>query len=157
MTCITHDEESNTEANHATDPIFEEEQAHLNQTYDKLREIANDAAHALDERLSSARGDKANMLDELFVDFGNGVNLETYVEFEAMHKIIDEYNLANDMDAQRLDTANLLMRKPYFAKVSLQLRPGAPTRDIYIGTAGITDEMRRHFIVDWRSPIAETY
>lgn len=139
------------------DPIFVEEQAHLNETYEKLQDIATSTAHSLDERLKKALGDKANMLDELFVDFGNGVNLETYVEFEAMHKIIDEYNLANDMDAQRLETANLLMRKPYFAKVSLQLRPGAPARDIYIGTAGITDDKRRHFVVDWRSPIAETY
>ncbi len=148
------EQNNNSELN---DPIFEEEQEHLSLTYNKLQDIANKAAHALDERMKVARGDKANMLDELFLDFGNGVNLETYVEYEAMHKIIDEYNLANDMDAQRLETANLLMRKPYFAKVSLQLRPGAPARDIYIGTSGITDEMRRHFIVDWRSPIAETY
>ncbi len=157
MTNIKHDSEREADKANDEDPIFLEEQTHLSETYGKLKAIANDAAHALDERLKSARGDKANMLDELFVDFGNGVNLETYVEFEAMHKVIDEYNLANDMDAQRLDTANLLMRKPYFAKVSLQLRPGTPARDIYIGTAGITDEKRRHFIVDWRSPIAETY
>ena len=62
------------------------------------------------------------------------------------------------MNAERAAAAaNLLLRQPYFAKVSLQFKPGAPARDIYIGSAGMTDEDYRHFIVDWRSPVAETY
>ena len=51
----------------------------------------------------------------------------------------------------------LLLQRPYFAKVRLRMRPGRPPRDIYIGAVGITDEKRRPLIVDWRSPVAETY
>ena len=51
----------------------------------------------------------------------------------------------------------LLLRQPYFAKVTLEMRPGRPPRDVYIGAAGMTDEHKRPLIVDWRSPVAETY
>ena len=37
------------------------------------------------------------------------------------------------------------------------MRPGRPSRDVYIGAAGITDKDRTPLIVDWRSPVAETY
>ena len=140
-----------------TDPVFEQEQQHLTDTHAKLTEIQHDTSVKLHDMLEQAIVDKDNMLDELTLDFGNDVNLETYVEIESMHKIMDAYNQFNDVNAERLRRANLLLRQPYFAKVSLQFKPGAPARDIYIGSAGMTDEDYRHFIVDWRSPVAETY
>ena len=139
------------------DEIFQQEQQHLSETYAKLLDIEVESAKALKERLGEATGDRKDMMEELTWDFTGEVNVETYVEIEAMHKIIDAYNLANDMDIQRLDKVTLLKKQPYFAKVSLQFRPNAPARDVYIGTAGITDEHGRHFIVDWRSPVAEVY
>ena len=51
----------------------------------------------------------------------------------------------------------LLLMQPYFAKVTLEMRPGRPPRDVYIGAAGMTDERSRPLVVDWRSPVAETY
>ena len=139
------------------DEIIQQEQQHLSETYAKLLDIEAESAKALKERLGEATGDRKDMMEELTWDFTGEVNVETYVEIEAMHKIIDAYNLANDMDIQRLDKVALLKKQPYFAKVSLQFRPNAPARDVYIGTAGITDERGRHFIVDWRSPVAEVY
>lgn len=139
------------------DEIFQQEQQHLSETYAKLLDIEAESAKALKGRLGEATGDRKDMMEELTWDFTGEVNVETYVEIEAMHKIIDAYNLANDMDIQRLDKVALLKKQPYFAKVSLQFRPNAPARDVYIGTAGITDERGRHFIVDWRSPVAEVY
>lgn len=139
------------------DPVFNEEQSHLTETYAKLKDIQHETSIKLHDMLEQAIVDKDNMLDELTLDFGNDVNLETYVEIESMHKIMDAYNQFNDVNAERLRRANLLLRQPYFAKVSLQFKPGAPARDIYIGSAGMTDENYRHFIVDWRSPVAETY
>ena len=139
------------------DPVFREEQSHLAGTYAKLKDIQHETSIKLHDMLEQAIIDKDNMLDELTLDFGNDVNLETYVEIESMHKIMDAYNQFNDVNAERLRRANLLLRQPYFAKVSLQFKPGAPARDIYIGSAGMTDENYRHFIVDWRSPVAETY
>ena len=37
------------------------------------------------------------------------------------------------------------------------MRPGRPARDVYIGAAGMTDEHSIPLVVDWRSPVAETY
>ncbi|MDO4503272.1 MAG: AAA family ATPase [Coriobacteriia bacterium] len=142
---------------HQNDPVFEAEQAHLTQTHAKLQGIYDAARAAVDERMAKAFEDRDNMLESTTWDLGTGVNLETYVEMESMHKVIDEYNLANDLDAERMAKARMLMRKPYFAKVSLQFKPGGPVRDVYIGAAGMTDETCKHFIVDWRSPVAEVY
>lgn len=139
------------------DPVFEEEQRHLTETFAKLQEIERDLAAQLEKSLAEALADKENMLDDLAVDFGNGVNLETYVEFEAMHQVIDAYNQTNDLRESELRKAQLLQRRPYFAKVTLQFKPEDPPRDVYIGAVGMTDEMQRHFIVDWRSPVAEVY
>ncbi len=139
------------------DDIFEQEQEHLSKTYAKLVDIETQSAKALKERLGDAAGDRKSMMEELTWDFTGEVNVETYVEIESLHKIIDAYNLANDMDIEKLDKVHLLKKQPYFAKVSLQFKPGAPVRDVYIGTAGMTDDRGRHFIVDWRSPVAEVY
>ena len=139
------------------DQVFQEEQAHLTQTYGKLLQIEQESAQALKARLDDAAGDRKSMMEELTWDFSGDVNTETYVEIESVHKIIDAYNLAIDMDTERLEKALLLKRQPYFAKVSLRFKPGAPARDVYIGVAGMTDERGRHFIVDWRSPVAEVY
>lgn len=138
-------------------PEFEEEQAHLTRTYAKLEQIEESTQRALKKRLSDALGDRANMLDELAVDFNNGVNLETYVEYEAINQVIDSYNLSNEVDIERLDRVHLLLRQPYFAKVVLQFPNSRAPREIYIGACGMTDDAHKHFIVDWRSPIAETY
>jgi len=139
------------------DPVFEEEQQHLSEAYAKLQEIERTLAAQLERSLAEALADKENMLDDLAMDFGNGVNLETYVEFEAMHQVIDAYNQTNDIREVELKKAQLLQHRPYFAKVTLQFKPGQPPRDVYIGAVGMTDEKQRHFIIDWRSPVAEVY
>ena len=139
-----------------SDPVFEQEQQHLEETYEKLLGIERDLTRQLDADLAEARKDREDMLDELAMDFGNGVNLETYVELEAMHQIMDTYNRALDIKSQRLAAVRVLLMRPYFAKLTLQFPTGEP-RDLYLGAAGMTDEMRRHFIIDWRSPVAEVY
>lgn len=138
------------------DAIFEAEQAHLTEAYGKLQNIADTAKKALESRIAEAIKDKGDMKDELALDFTGEVNVETWVEIEHMQRIIDQYNLANDLDNERMTKAHSLMKQPYFAKVTLKFPSGAP-RDIYIGSTGMTDENRRHFIVDWRSPVAEVY
>lgn len=139
------------------DQIFEEEQKHLTETYAKLVDIEAQTKASIEARLKEAAKDRAAMREDLSVDLGNGVDVETYVEYEAMNKLIDEYNMAHDLETKRMQKAQMLMKQPYFAKVALQFRPGADPKEIYIGSTGITDDDRRHFIIDWRSPIAETY
>ena len=40
---------------------------------------------------------------------------------------------------------------------ALQFKEGAPAKELYIGSAGISDENYRRLVVDWRSPVAEVY
>ena len=139
------------------DPIFIEEQKHLKSTYEKLLHIEHDVRAQLDADLAEALEDKENMFDEMTRDFAADIQLETLAELEAMNRIIESYNLSADINSEKLRRAQLLLKKPYFAKVRLQFKHGDEPKDIYIGAAGMTDEVRRHFIVDWRSPVAEVY
>lgn len=139
------------------DAVFQEEQQVLTKTYNKLECIAKETAASLGAGAQEALGQRKDLFEELTFDLGNGVNLETYAEAEALQRVIDQYNLSVDLNSERLAKAQLLMRKPYFAKVVLQLRPGAPARELYLGATGMTDERGRHFIIDWRAPVAETY
>lgn len=140
------------------DPVFEHEQAHLSETYGKLQAIERELVAKLNDLMSNAANDIATMRDELSIDLSDASQaLETHVEFEILNTLIDAYNLSSDVNAERLSRASLLLKQPYFAKVTLQFKPSDPPKEIYIGAAGMTDDSRRHFIVDWRSPVAEVY
>ena len=126
------------------DPIFEEEQQHLTSTYEKLLRIEQDVRAQLDADLAEALEDKEDMFDEMTRDFAADIQLETLAELEAMNRIIESYNLSADINTEKLRRAQLLLKKPYFAKVRLQFPKGEASKDIYIGAAGMTDEVRRH-------------
>ena len=139
------------------DPIFDEEQNHLANVYAKLEGIERDVRSQLEADLAEALSDKEDMFDEMTRDFAADIQLETLAELEAMNRIIEGYNLSADINTEKLRRTQLLLRRPYFAKVRLKFAHADEPKDIYIGAAGMTDEMRRHFIVDWRSPVAEVY
>ena len=139
------------------DPVFEEEQRHLADTYAKLERIESEVRDQLEADLAEALEDKEDMFDEMTRDFAADIQLETLAELEAMNRIIESYNLSADINTEKLRRTQLLLKKPYFAKVRLKFPHADEPKDIYIGAAGMTDEMRRHFIVDWRSPVAEVY
>ncbi|MBQ9043287.1 MAG: UvrD-helicase domain-containing protein [Eggerthellaceae bacterium] len=139
------------------DAVFEEEQQHLTWAFGKLEEIERDVRAEIERTLADALADKEDLFDEMTRDFARDIQLETLAELEAMNRIIESYNLTADINEEKLRRAQLLMRRPYFAKVRLKLNHADEPKDIYIGAAGMTDEKRRHFIVDWRSPVAEVY
>ncbi len=139
------------------DAVFEEEQAHLGETYAKLLAIRDEVRGQLEGDLAEALEDKENLFDELTRDFSADIQLETLTELEALNRIIEGYNLSADINTEKLRRTEVLLRSPYFAKVRLQFPQGDQPKDIYIGAAGMTDDKRRHFIVDWRSPVAEVY
>lgn len=139
------------------DKTFEAEQEHLSTTYAKLQSIERDLQDQLSSIFDEVAADKDLIADELSFDFDTDIHVETMAELEAVNRIIDTYNLAADVTTERLHRAQLLLKQPYFAKVTLQFRPGSEPKDIYIGNVGMTDDDYRHFIVDWRSPIAEVY
>lgn len=142
------------------DPIFEEEQRHLSETYAKLQELERTFAERLEANLKEVQGFKGDMNDELSLDFDRfnaDVDMETYSAIAVMNNVVDSFNISIDLDAENLARVRQLLRKPYFAKVRLKFPHRAEPRDIYLGSAGIADERHRQIVVDWRSPVAETY
>ena len=141
------------------DPVFEEEQAHLRKTHAKLKSLLAQIEGRIQQTLDEINEYKNDMSEQqLSFDMtSDDMAMEMYAELESMNRIIDTYSRASQMDDNKHKQLEFLLQQPYFAKVSLQFKPNESPRDIYLGAAGMTDENCRHFIVDWRSPIAETY
>ncbi len=142
----------------AADPVFQQEQARLSELYARLLQIRDDLSEQLETREAGARQDLIDMSEEVRLDFGGAdETMETLSAIEGLNSIIDAYNQHHDFNVDKLRRVMLLLLQPYFAKVTLEMRPGRPPRDVYIGAAGMTDERGRPLVVDWRSPVAETY
>ena len=140
------------------DETFLEEQRHLSDIYATLLEMRDELNADLDVRQKGMAQDLIDMSEEVSLDFvGADETMETLAAIETLNSVIDTYNQYHDYSVDKLRRILLLLMRPYFAKVRLQMRPGRPARDIYIGAAGITDEHKTPLIVDWRSPVAETY
>ncbi|HIW76394.1 MULTISPECIES: HelD family protein [Gordonibacter] len=147
-----------TAPDQSDDPVFHQEQQHLATTYAKLQELGRALVHKMEKTREAAAADKRSMSEELAPNFATYADaMETYADFAAMNRVIDGYNLAQDADAEALAKIELLLKQPYFAKVALQFKPDQEPKELYIGTAGISDESYRRLVVDWRSPVAEVY
>ncbi len=140
------------------DEIFSLEQQHLTQTYRILEHMRDALAEELEVHQRSSARDLQDMSEEIRLDFSTADDtIETLAAIETLNSVIDAYNQSHDFTLDKYRRTLLLLAQPYFAKVRLKMRPGKPARDIYIGSCGITDEKRNPIIVDWRSPVAETY
>lgn len=147
-----------TEAPRDADPVFRAEQEHLSETYAKLLALRQTLAAKLAKIASEAAADIKAMGEEIAQNFESaGEAQETYVDFATANSVVDAYNLAADANARKLSDVELLLGQPYFAKISLRFKPEDAPKDLYIGTAGISDESCRRLVVDWRSPVAEVY
>lgn len=141
-----------------SDPVFEAEQRHLSETYATLQTMGRDLLAKMERNSKDAAADKLAMVDELSVNLASYADaMETYADFATVNRVIDAYNLAQTVDAEKLTSIQVLLRQPYFAKVVMQLKPGQKPKELYIGTAGISDDACRRLVVDWRSPVAEVY
>lgn len=139
-------------------PIFEAEATHLTQTSQALRELASQLVEKITKNREAAAEDRKGMSEELTYNATTfDEALETYAAFSAVNRIVDAYNLTEDINVRKLNDVQLLLKQPYFAKVSLQFKPNEEPKELYIGAAGASDENCKRLVVDWRSPVAETY
>ena len=142
------------------DTIHEAEQRHLSEVYATIRSLHDELTYELEERHAAAAQDLKDLSKEIRLDTV-GIEadeaMETLAAIETLNAVIDSYNQRHDFALERLSRVLVLLRQPYFAKVRLKMRPGRPARDIYIGAVGLTDKDRPPLVVDWRSPVAETY
>ncbi|MGI6034061.1 MAG: hypothetical protein ACOX69_11630, partial [Coriobacteriales bacterium] len=113
------------------DPVFDEEQAHLAQTYDKIAAIEHEAQHELKRIIDRALADRDTLADEFSLDRSRDVLVETAAELDSINRIIDAYNLSADVETSIIKNAQMLLKQPYFAKITLQFKSGR-TRDVYI-------------------------
>lgn len=140
------------------DLVFAEEQAHLSHIYAELVRMADNLADKMRRADEQAAADKLSMSEELAPNFATYADaMETYADFATMNRVIDAYNASQHVDAEKLSSLRLLLRQPYFAKVALRFKPNAEPKELYIGTAGMSDDSCRRMVVDWRSPVAEVY
>ena len=138
--------------------IFEEEQAHLTQTHGKLRAMKEELEERINTISEKAAKEKQDIRSNLSLNFDSDTDsMETYIEFEAMSHSITQYNIEQDAAAEKLGRVKRLLKAPYFARVKLQFGPSEEPEDYYIGSAGVSENAFEHLVVDWRSPIAETY
>lgn len=142
------------------DKTFQEEQQHLSDVYATILRLRDDLTEELEVRQKEAAEDLERMSDELHPDtFGVDADeiMETLAAIETLNSVIDAYNARRDYAQERMQRVLALLRQPYFAKVRIQFRPGRPAQDVYIGAVGLTDDDLNPLVVDWRSPVAETY
>lgn len=138
--------------------IFDEEQAHLSATHGKLRAMKAALEEKIDAISEKAAREKQDIRSNLSLNFDSDTDsMETYIEFEAMSHSIDQYNIEQDAAQEKLARVKRLLKTPYFARVKLQFDPEEEPEDYYIGSAGISENAYEHLVIDWRSPIAETY
>ncbi|MBS5451525.1 MAG: UvrD-helicase domain-containing protein [Coriobacteriia bacterium] len=148
----------------ADDPVFIEEQRHLSQTYATLCELERSISDRLESDRAEMQQFKENADDELSTDVDRGddgddfsASMETYAAYAAMNNVVDSFNISIDMAEENLARTRQLIHHAYFAKVRLKFAHRDEPRDIYLGSTGMTDADHRQLVVDWRSPVAETY
>ena len=141
-----------------TSAVFAQEQEHLSATYGKLQEMEKDLEDRIGAIEEKAAAEKLDIRENLALNFeGDSESMETYIEVEVMNHTIDQYNMDRDTAAEKLSRVKRLLKAPYFAKVRLQFEPDEDPEEYYIGSVGITEDNLDPLVIDWRSPIAETY
>ena len=113
------------------DEVFEQEQAHLSEVYAKLEEIREALTADLETDHAGAAQDLIDMSEEIRLNFNSAdETMETLAAIETLNSVIDAYNQYHDIKLDELKRAILLLRQPYFAKVTLKMRPDRPPRDV---------------------------
>ena len=149
---------SDAENSQANDPIFIAEQEHLTQTYQSLLGLQDSLVKKIGAIATQAAEDKDNMTEDMLANLNSWDEaMETWAAFAAIDRIIEANNMSHDLNVEKLNSVRALLPKPYFAKVELQFKPGAPAKELYIGNAGVSDDDYRRLVIDWRSPVAEVY
>lgn len=142
----------------ADNDVLQQEQAHLDSVYAELVAMRDALEAKIARTDEQAAADKAAMADDLSLNLAAYDDaMEMYAAFATVDKVIEGYNLSQQVSAQKLSDVNILLEGPYFAKLALEFSDSGMERELYIGTVGIVDEDRKQLVVDWRSPVAEVY
>ena len=137
---------------------FGQEQQHLGSVYRRLLEMKRELEQEIAQVDREAAGEKNDIRDNLRFDFSDDdAKIETYGEIEVWNRYIDSYNVKSDTLSDKLSRVNTLLKAPYFARIRLQFDPEEGPEDYYIGSTSVAENDYDQMVIDWRSPIAETY
>ena len=140
------------------DRIFTEEQQHLTDVYNRLSAMESALDGRAREIAVRTPEEKKAIRENLTLNFdGSADTMETYIEFEVMNHVIDQYNIENEAVQEKLSRVRQLLKKPYFARVTLRFPDEESPEDFYIGSTAVSENNYDHLVIDWRSPVAETY
>lgn len=138
--------------------VFQWEQEHLSETWDRLSRMEKDLESRIGSIAEKAAEEKRDIRENLSLNFeGDSDSMETYIEFEVMNHAIDHYNIERDSAIEKLGRIRRLLKAPYFAKIGLRYEADEEPEEYYIGSAGISENALEPLVIDWRSPVAETY
>ena len=107
------------------DPVFIEEQTHLSETFDKLKNLGKKLASDIQKTQAEAAETKQAMSEELAVNFASYADaMETYADFSAMNRIIDSYNIAH-CQIPNISVQNLPAAVDFFSSniIGMHCRP----------------------------------
>ncbi len=138
--------------------VFSEEQKHLTKTYGELQGMEQELQDRIEKLNSDAAQEKNDIRDNLRFDFADDeVTTETYGEIMTWNQYVDSMNVKSKALTDQISAVRLLLKAPYFARIRLQMDEEDEADDYYIGNANVNDKDFNPIIIDWRSPIAETY
>lgn len=138
--------------------IFDEEQKHLTNTYGQLQDMEQELEDRIEKLNTDAAAEKNDIRDNLRFDFADDeVTTETYGEIMTWNQYVDSMNVKSKALTDQINAVRLLLKAPYFARICLQMDDEDEPEDYYIGNANVNDKDFNPVIIDWRSPIAETY
>ena len=156
--CPDHHQNAEVDAAAEHDRIFAQEQAHLSATCKTLQDMEEKLESRIGAIAEKAAAEKLDIRENLALNFdGDSDSMETYIEFEVMNHAIDQYNIERDAAMEKLSRVKRLLKAPYFAKVQLRYEPDEEPEEYYIGSAGVSENALEPLVIDWRSPVAETY
>lgn len=156
--CPNHHQNAEVDAAAEHDRIFAQEQAHLSATCKTLQDMEEKLESRIGAIAEKAAAEKLDIRENLALNFdGDSDSMETYIEFEVMNHAIDQYNIERDAAMEKLSRVKRLLKAPYFAKVQLRYEPDEEPEEYYIGSAGVSENALEPLVIDWRSPVAETY
>ena len=98
-----------------TDPVFEEEQRHLSETYATLLSMRDSLSEELESKHKGIAQDLIDMSEEISLDFvGADETMETLAAIETLNSVIDTYNQYHDYTVDKVRRILLLLMDEFF-------------------------------------------
>lgn len=138
---------------------WKEEQEHLEQVKEKLREGIRAAEPALDLLGGQVADIRMRFWEEVTVNTGTDEDFEeTFHSIRQQEALLSERERSHRLRMRQWNSMNRLLASPYFGRIDFLEDGLSLTEKIYIGVASFAEPDGMSFLIyDWRTPIAGMY